>query len=118
MKWTVKFHEEFDPEFEALDELVQDELFSHAKLLEKFGPQLGRPTVDTLEASKFSNMKELRFRVAKEVWRVAFAFDPKRHAILLVGGNKSGVSETRFYKELIRKADERFHNHLIDIKVK
>ena len=49
-------------------------------------------------------------------WRVAFAFDPKRRAILLVAGNKSGVSETRFYKELIRKADERFNDHLVDIK--
>lgn len=118
MKWTVKFHEEFDPEFEALHELVQDELFSHAKLLEKFGPQLGRPTVDTLEASKFSNMKELRFRVAKEVWRVAFAFDPKRQAILLIAGNKGGKNQTRFYKELIRKADERFSDYLEKLRGK
>jgi hypothetical protein len=49
-------------------------------------------------------------------WRVAFAFDPKRRAILLVAGDKSGVSEKRFYRELIRKADERFDAHLIWLK--
>ncbi len=57
-------------------------------------------------------MKELRFDAADGVWRVAFAFDPKRHAILLLAGDKSGVSERRFYKQLIAKADRRFDAHL------
>lgn len=118
MKWTVSFYEKFEEEFDDLHEDVQDELLAHALLLEKFGPQLGRPTADTLKASKHSNMKELRFRANNGVWRVAFAFDIKRHAILLVAGNKSGVSETKFYKELIRKADERFSNHLILLQEK
>jgi hypothetical protein len=116
MKWIVKFDTKFDEEFEELGEEVQDELLSHATLLEKFGPQLGRPFVDTLKGSKHSNMKELRFKADRGVWRVAFAYDPKRQAILLVAGNKSGVSETRFYKELIRKADERFSKYLSDAK--
>lgn len=56
-------------------------------------------------------MKELRFSAAGGEWRVAFAFDAKRKAILLVGGDKSGVGERHFYRELIRKADGRFDRH-------
>jgi len=61
-------------------------------------------------------MKELRFKTLEGVWRVAFAFDPHRRAILLVCGNKSGGSEKRFYRELIRNADKRFDDHLARIK--
>jgi len=61
-------------------------------------------------------MKELRFSAADGEWRVAFAFDPKRKAILLVAGDKSGVSEKRFYRQLIAKADERFNAHLNRLK--
>jgi hypothetical protein len=57
-------------------------------------------------------MKELRFNAENGVWRVAFAFDPKRRAILLVAGDKSGGSEKRFYRELLRKADLRLDAHL------
>ena len=73
-------------------------------LLEQFGPQLGRPQADTLNDSRRANLKELRFAAADGVWRVAFAFDPKRTAILLVAGDKSGVSEKRFYRQLIDTA--------------
>lgn len=115
MSWTVEFHAEFESEFEELPEEVQDELLAHAGLLEEFGFTLGRPRVDTLRGSKYSNMKELRFDAADGVWRVAFAFDPKRKAILLVAGDKSGVSEKRFYRQLIKKADKRFGSHLKSI---
>ena len=57
-------------------------------------------------------MKELRFDAANGVWRVAFAFDLKRRAILLVAGDKSGTSQKRFYKQLLKKADKRFDEHL------
>jgi hypothetical protein len=93
MNWDVQFYGTFDAEFEDLQEGVQDELLAHARLLEEFGPQLGRPRVDTLNGSKHANMKELRFNADDGVWRVAFAFDPKRKAILLVCGDKSGGSE-------------------------
>ena len=63
-------------------------------------------------------MKELRFAAADGEWRVAFAFDRKRRAILLVAGDKSGQSEKRFYRELIRKADERLEAHLTRLKNK
>ncbi len=114
--WKVSFHENLEAEFDALDEAVEDELLAHAKLLEHFGPQLGRPRVDTLNGSRHANMKELRFDADNGVWRVAFAFDPKRRAVLLVAGDKSGGSEKRFYRQLIAKADERFDSHLLRLK--
>ncbi len=95
---------------------MQDELLAHTKLLQQFGPQLGRPRADTLNGSRHANMKELRFDAADGVWRVAFAFDPNRKAILLVCGDKSGRSEKRFYRQLIEKADARFDAHLARIK--
>src|SRR3974377_21537 len=76
--------------------------------LQQFGPQLGRPRVDTLNGSRHANMKELRFSAADGEWRVAFAFDRTRSAILLVAGDKSGVSQKNFYKRLIAVAGERF----------
>ena len=112
MAWRVTFCDEFEREYEALDEAVQDELLAQLKVLELFGPSLGRPQVDTLKGSKHTNMKELRFRADNGVWRVAFAFDPQRAVIVLVGGDKSGGSQQRFYKRLIKAADERFDRHL------
>lgn len=108
--------DEFEPEFVALPEEAQDEIIALTRLLQQFGPNLGRPRVDTLKDSRHANMKELRFDAAGGVWRVAFAFDAKRRAILLVAGDKSGGSQRRFYRELIRKADDRFDIHLTRAK--
>ena len=112
MVWVVEFDRAFDPEFDDLPAVVQDEILAHARLLETFGPALGRPRVDTLNGSRHSNMKELRFRAANGIWRVAFAFDPRQRAILLTAGDKAGVGERRFYSRLIRRADERPDAHL------
>jgi len=112
MQWNIIFDDAFEAEFDELNKAVQVECYAHLRLLEKFGPSLGRPHVDTLNGSKHANMKELRFSADNGVWRLAFAFDPKRHAILLVCGDKSGSSQKRFYKEMIKKADNRFDNHL------
>jgi len=112
MTWAVEFHKDFEPEFDQLAEEVQDQLLAHARLLESFGPTLRRPHVDTLKGSRHPNMKELRFNAADGVWRVAFAFDPRRQAILLVAGDKSDVSQKHFYEKLIKKADVRFDAHL------
>ena len=112
MSWTAYFHPRFKDEFDELSATVQDELLASLVPLREYGPSLGRPEVDTLKESKYANMKELRFRAGGGVWRVAFAFDPKRNAILLVAGDKSGVSEKKFYKRLIEKADKRYKEHL------
>ena len=116
MGWVVEIGDEFGPEFDALHQDVQTEILALARLLQQFGPQLGRPRVDTLKGSSHANMKELRFAAVDGEWRVAFAFDTRRKAILLVAGDKSGGSEKRFYRELIRKADERFDAHLARLK--
>jgi hypothetical protein len=116
MKWEVLFHPEFDPEYEVLAQEVQDELLAHLKVLEEMGPQLGRPKVDTLNGSEHANMKELRFDTVDGVWRFAFAFDPKRRAIVLCGGDKSGGSERKFYRELIARADKRFDSYIKPIE--
>ena len=108
--------DEFEPEFDALPEEVQTEILALSLVLEQFGPQLGRPRVDTLSGSRHANMKELRFSAADGEWRVAFAFDPRRKAVLLVAGDKSGGSQKRFYREMLRKADERFDAHLSRLK--
>ena len=71
--------------------------------------------VDTLKDARYSKMKELRFDAADGVWRIVFAFDPRRRAILLCGGDKSGVSEGRFYRGLIATADKRYAAHLAEI---
>lgn len=112
VSWEVDLHTDFVPEFEALPEAVQDELLAHVAILELFGPPLGRPRVDTLKGSRHTNMKELRFYAADGVWRFAFAFDPERKGIVLSGGDKSGGSEKRFYRQLIAKANDRFDAHL------
>ena len=115
MDWEVFFEPEFYPEYKSLPLDVQDELMARTTWIERFGPQTGRPWVDTLKGSRYPNMKELRFDAADGVWRVAFAFDPKRRAILLVAGDKSGVSEKKFYKHLIEKSDLRYARHLANL---
>jgi hypothetical protein len=104
VEWEVDLHDDFVPEYRDLHKDVQDELLAHIELLEKLRPQLGRPRVDTLNGSRHANMKELRFGAADGVWRVAFAFDPNRKAILLVTGDKSGGSEKRFLPSTDRQS--------------
>ena len=116
MTWTVRFHPDFAAEFRELPSAVRVEMAAAAGLLEGRGPLLGRPHVDTLSGSRHANMKELRFRSDGGVWRVAFAFDPSRHAILLVAGDKSGVSSGLFYRRLIDLADRRFEMHLRNLR--
>lgn len=116
MSWTVELHPEFEAELTLLPLAVKMQVAKGMKLLSDFGYALKRPHADTLIGSQYSNMKELRFDAQDGVWRVAFAFDPQRKAILLVAGDKSGGSQLRFYKQLIQKADYRFAQHLRDLK--
>ena len=109
-QWAVDFHGEFLPEFRQFSEAVRRQTHSLIKMLKTFGLQLGRPQVDTLKGSKHASMKELCVD-ADGVWRVVFAFDLKRNAILLVGTDKSGVSQDKFYRNLIEVPDRRFDRH-------
>lgn len=112
MNWRVELADEFAPEFETLPNAVKMSIVAISEILQERGPHVGRPRVDTLSGSRHANMKEMRFAAADGAWRVAFAFDPSRNAILLVAADKSGLSSRRFYRDLIRKADERLARHL------
>ena len=116
--WVVEYHEEYWAELSAESEAVEDAVFTGAEVLRHAGPLLGRPYADTLNGSGYPNMKELRITLPDGEWRVAFAFDPRRKAILLCGGSKSGVAERRFYERLIRVADRRYADHLLKLKGK
>lgn len=110
--WNVLTTSEFDRWFKSLRAAEKIEVIARVELLKQFGPALSRPHADTLKGSRYSNMKELRGKTATSVLRIAFAFDPERQAILLVGGNKAGVSEQRFYRKLIDNADRLFESYL------
>lgn len=116
--WNVATTAEFDDWFTDLLPDQQSEIIAKVDLLKLLGPRLGRPHADTLGGSKHANMKELRASTATSAIRVAFAFDPTRKAILLLGGNKSGVNQQRFYKVLIQRADELFDKHLAALRRK
>jgi len=99
--WKVSTTPKFDEWFTDLVPDGQAEVIAKVELLKVLGPQLGRPHADTLNGSKHANMKELRADTKDQVMRVAFALDPDRAAVLLVGGDKLGVSQKRFYKQTI-----------------
>ena len=110
MEWTVLFDEEFALWLDALPANLRRKILGHVELLETFGPNLGRPRVDGIKGSAYPNMKELRVQYKGEPWRVLFAFDTQRNAVLLFGGNKKG--NARWYAESIPIADQRFGRHL------
>jgi hypothetical protein len=114
--WTVDFHDAFAEEFQEWRRDVQRAAATQFVVLESLGPMLGRPHADTLKGSRHKNMKELRLSVGDGEWRIAYAFDPRRRAILLVGASKSGVAADRFYRRLIAVADGRFDKHLADLR--
>jgi len=116
--WKVATTDEFDKWFATTEESERAEIIAKVKLLEVLGPQLGRPHADTLKGSRHANMKELRCSTEEKVTRIAFAFDPDRAAILLLGGNKAGVNQKRFYKQLIAQADNLYDSHLARIHLR
>ena len=122
--WTAATTDVFDEWFQTLGDEERAEIEAKVNLLELFGPALGRPHADTLNGSKYPNMKELRADVAGHTLRIAFAFDPSRAAILLVGGqpvfrlggDKRGRPQRPFYRQLIAKADILYAEHLSTMK--
>jgi len=109
--WEILTVEEFDKWFLGLNESEQVDILAMIHLLEVKGPELGRPYVDTLEnTKKVKNLKELRVQHKGCPYRTFFAFNPKRKAILLCGGNKTG--DKRFYKRMIPIAEREFLKHL------
>lgn len=103
MTWTVIF----TPEFE---QWLYDQELGLQNRVELTGPALGRPRGDTLFGSLYSNMKKLRLQYAGDPWRICFAFDESRQAIMLYGGKKTG--QKRFYSTLIKRVDAIFARYL------
>jgi len=108
--WDVEFTDEFGVWWHVLDEQEQESVAASVELLRRLGPHLGRPHVDTIQGSRHSNMKELRTQHQGRPLRTLFAFDPRRCAILLIGGDKTG--DDRFYERMIPEADRLYDAHL------
>jgi hypothetical protein len=108
--WEVEYTDEFGAWWDQLDVNEQESVAASVELLRQMGPNLPRPHADTLKGSRHSNMKELRTQHEGRPLRTLFAFDPRRCAILLIGGDKSG--DGRFYERMIPLADDLYDLHL------
>jgi len=112
--WDVEITDEYMTWFRSLNQGQQDAIRTDIALLERMGPSLGRPYADSIAGSKHPNMKELRTMHARRHLRSFFAFDPRRTAILLIGGDKTG--DKRFYARMIDQADRLFDEYLAEIR--
>lgn len=110
MAWVVEFTDEFEAWWRTLTQAQQEALDASVRLLEMLGPQLPRPHADTVNGSRHRHMKELRTQCRGRPLRTFFAFDPRRSAIVLVGGDKTG--DDRFYERMIPLADDLYDAHL------
>lgn len=108
--WQIEFTDEFEHWWNELTEVEQDTLAASVQVLEQLGPGLTRPHSDTVKGSKHANMKELRTQCQGRPLRTFYAFDPRRSAILLIGGDKTG--NDRFYDEMLPVADRLYDEHL------
>lgn len=113
--WTVLTTDLFDDWFDSQSDDTQEKMLAGLVALQNGGPGVGRPLVDTVNASSHKNMKELRVQHKGDPLRAFFAFDPQRQAIILCAGNKGG-NEKRFYKQMIPIADKEFSNHLANLE--
>ena len=114
MVWEVEFTDEFEAWWNTLSEVEQDAIDVSVNLLQELGPHLPRPHADTIHGSLHANMKELRSQCQGRPLRTLFAFDPRRTAILLVGGDKTG--DDRFYERMIPLADGLYDEHLRQLR--
>jgi hypothetical protein len=114
MAWEVEFTDEFAGWWDALDEAEQEDVGASVMLLRELGPTLGGPHVDLVTTSAYPNMKELRTQHSGRPYRTLFAFDPRRIAILLIGGDKTG--NDRWYLEFVPRADRIYAEHLRQIE--
>ena len=110
MKWTVEFTDEFEGWWNSLTEAEQISIAASVELLEDLGPKLSYPHTSGLSSSRHPHMRELRTQHAGRPYRTLFAFDPRRCAILLIGGDKTG--DNRWYERNIPLADRLYDEHL------
>jgi hypothetical protein len=113
MAWEVEYTDQFGDWWDGLFREEQRIIRAAVSVLQERGPGLGRPFVDTVHSSRHPNMKELRPQ-ASDI-RILFAFDPRRVAILLIGGDKSGRWR-EWYRQAIPMADRLYDEHLLEIR--
>jgi len=114
MAWEVEFTDEFEEWWDDLTEAVQDAIDRSVHLLEARGPSLPHPHSSGINGSRHGNMRELRVQVGGEPYRIFYAFDPRRAAILLIGGNKTGDDD--FYERMVPQADRIYDQHLEELE--
>ena len=112
--WEVEYTDEFKGWWDTLTDDQQEDLVASVELLRNLGPALPRPHADVVKGSKYPNMKELRTQSQGKPLRTLFAFDPRRCAILLIGGDKTG--DKRFYEKMVPIADKLYGEHLKQLK--
>ncbi len=116
--WDVEYTDQFGNWYQQLGREDQRAVAARMELLENFGPGLDRPTVDNVHQSRHPNMKELR---AERSMRVLFAFDPRRTAILLIGGHKNAPEKAnmrwnRWYDHFVPIADDLYDEYLDELR--
>lgn len=113
MAWDVEYTDEFGEWWDTLEEDAQDKVAAGVELLERHGPTLSFPHSSGVESSKHGNMRELRIQFKGRPFRVLYAFDPRRCAILLIGGDKTGQDD--WYEIFVPLADRIYDTHLREI---
>lgn len=115
MAWDVEYTDEFKVWWDSLDEDAQDKIAAAVVNLEKYGPSLPFPVSSGLKGSRYAHMRELRIQIDGKPFRVLYAFNPKRTAILLIGGDKTG--DDRWYEKNVPVADRLYEQHLKELEV-
>lgn len=110
VKWEVEYTDEFGQWWETLQEMEQASIDASVSLLEDYGPSLPFPYSSGINGSKHGNMRELRIQHEGRPYRVLYVFDPRRCAILLLGGDKTGAD--RWYDQNVPIADRLYDEHL------
>lgn len=114
MGWSVEYTDEFGAWWDVLAESEQVSVDAHVRKLEALGPHLRFPYSSGIVGSRHPHMRELRVQSGGKPLRVFYAFDPRRSAILLIGGDKTG--DERFYDRMIPVADALYDDHLAELE--
>lgn len=112
--WEVEYTDQFEEWWDALDEDEQNDVAKVVTLLEEYGPNLPFPFSSSVSSSKYGHMRELRIQHKGLPYRTLYAFDPRRRAVLLLGGNKTG--NDRWYEEFVPQADKIYEEHLTKLE--
>jgi hypothetical protein len=112
--WEIEYTDEFGKWWDMLSEKEQIDVAVSVELLSELGPHLPFPYASAINNSKYSHMRELRIQHKGKPYRILYAFDPRRIAILLIGSNKSG--NKNWYKKFVPIADKLYQAHLISLK--